>query len=81
MDCLNDTPATARALYQLSIDMDYADYGDDLNDTLNDLECALYQLKAICQNEYNSDYYRTLARCLDLITENTTLNENIFTGV
>lgn len=78
MNYLNDIQTTAKALYQLSIDMDYSDYSETTSDTLNDLENALYQLQAIARNSCNSDYFRTFARCLDLITENTTINENIF---
>ena len=77
---LPDTELTAKALYQLSIDMDYADYSEHLDNTLKDLELALFHIKTIAENEYNNDYFRTLARCLDLITEQTTINENIFTG-
>ncbi len=34
-------------------------------------ECteALYQLKAIAENPYNSDYYRTLYKVLERLTE------------
>ncbi len=75
---LSDIETTAKILYQLSMDMDYADYKEYLNDTLNDIQNALYQLKAICENDMNSDYYRTFARCLDLITENETINDMFF---
>ncbi len=77
---LDNIQETAKALYQLSIDMDYSDYSETLTETLTDIENALYYLKAICQNEYNNDYFRTFARCLDLITETTTINDNIFEG-
>jgi hypothetical protein len=78
---LDDIEATAKALYQHSIDMDYADYEEQQNDTLTDLQEALWQIKAIAQNEYNNDFWRTFARCLDLITENTIINETFFQGV
>lgn len=31
----------------------------------NDLEEALYQLHAICENEYNHDFYRVLYKALE----------------
>ena len=75
---LQDIETTAKVLYQLSIDMDYADYSENLQDTLADIEECLYHLRTICENNLNSDYFRTFARCLELITENTEINENIF---
>lgn len=78
---LNDIEATAKALYQHSIDMDYADYQEFLESDLNDLQEALWQIKAIAENEYNNDFWRTFARCLDLITESTAINDIFFQGV
>ena len=75
---LQDTETTAKVLYQLSMDMDYSDYSENLQDTLTDIEECLYHLRTICENDLNFDYFRTFARCLDLITENTEINENIF---
>lgn len=81
MRYLDDTETTAKVLYQLSIDMDYSDYKETQAQDLKDIEECLYHLKAICQNEYNHDYFRTFARCLDLITEHIEINENIFNGI
>ncbi len=36
---------------------------------INDCTEALYQLKAIAQNKYNSDYYRTLYAVLSKLME------------
>ena len=38
-------------------------------ETIKDVEEALYQLKAISENEYNADYYRTFWDVLQKITE------------
>lgn len=81
MGFLEDIETAAKVLYQLSIDMDYADYQESIDQSLSDLEDALYNIKAIADNELNSDYWRTFARCLDLITECTEINENIFEEV
>ena len=35
----------------------------------NQLEDALYQLMAICQNPYNMDHYRTFYNVLDELTD------------
>lgn len=75
---INDTMQSAKALYQLSIDLDFADYSEQLENILNDLENALYYINTLAKNPFNSEYFRTFARCIELITENTTLNENIF---
>lgn len=78
---LNDIETTAKALYQHSIDMDYADYQESLESDLNDLQEALRQIREIAQNEMNLDLWRTFARCLDLITESTAINNIFFQGV
>ena len=36
---------------------------------IKDCTDALYQLKAIAQNEYNSDFYRTFYAALSKLTE------------
>lgn len=77
---LNDIQTTAKALYQLSIDMDYADYSESIQNDLSDIESALCFIKAFSDNPLSVDYFRTFARCLDLITENTIINNNIFVG-
>lgn len=57
----------AEALYEQAKDMDYMDYEDEKEQVLADLEKALYDLMAICQNEYNHKYYSTLYRVLERI--------------
>lgn len=37
--------------------------------TVNDCEEAIYQLAAIAENPYNSDYYRTLYKVLEEIVK------------
>lgn len=37
-----------------------AEFWEEHSQELKDIETALYNLKAICENEHNSDYYRTL---------------------
>lgn len=39
------------------------------DETMKDTKEALYQLKAIASNEYNSDYYRTFWNVLQKITD------------
>lgn len=70
MDYITDIKATATTLYNLSCDMDFNDYADTRDNDLNDLENALYTLNENAKNPLNSDFYRTLAKCLELITEN-----------
>lgn len=36
----------------------------------DDIETALYNLKAVCQNEYNNDYFRKFLYILTKVTEN-----------
>ena len=57
----------AEALYEQAKDMNYMDYEDEKEEVLEDLEYALYVLKAICENEYNKECYRTLYRILERI--------------
>lgn len=75
---LIDTMETAKALYQLSCDIDFPYYAETQKQELSEIENALYHIKTICENDLNFDYWRTFARCLDSITEKTTINENIF---
>lgn len=35
----------------------------------SDIENAVYNLKAICENEYNSDFYRVFYKALEKLTE------------
>lgn len=57
----------AEALYEQAKDMDYIDYEDEKELVITDLENALYDLKAICENEHNKECYRTLYRILERI--------------
>ena len=42
--------------------------GENSLDIISGCINALYQLQAICQNEYNSEYYRTFYKMLEKIT-------------
>ena len=57
----------AARLYELCEDMDFMDYEDTKEQTINELTEALYQLKAMAQNEYNADYWRTLWNALQML--------------
>ena len=57
----------ANKLYELAKDMDYMDYEEEKEEILRDLENALYYLKAICENPYNNDYFRTFYKILENI--------------
>jgi hypothetical protein len=60
MEDIKSIEEVATILYNNAMDMDYMDYEDTKEEDLNDLQEALYYLKACAQNEYNSDYFRTL---------------------
>ena len=57
----------ADKLYEMAKDMDYMDYEEEEEQIKADIENALYNLKAIAQNEYNFDYYKTLWNILQRI--------------
>lgn len=38
------------------------------NKTVDELTNALYHIKALCENEYNSDYWRVFYKTLEEIT-------------
>ena len=57
----------AEKLYELAKDMDYMDYEDEEEQIKADIENAIYHLKAIAQNEYNADYFRTFYNILQRI--------------
>ena len=57
----------AERLYELAKDMDYMDYEDEEEQIKTDIEIAIYHLKAIAQNEYNADYFRTFYNVLQRI--------------
>ena len=54
----------AEKMLQNASDMDSADYEETRESEKEDIVNALYQLKAICENPYNSDYYRTFFNAL-----------------
>lgn len=58
----------AGALYESMKDMDWSDYDEENEIIINHLENALYYLKALCENEYNPDYFRTFYKALENIT-------------
>jgi hypothetical protein len=57
----------AKTLYDLSADMDAQDYEEQKEEELKDLTNALYDLKAICENEHNQNYWRTLWKALEML--------------
>ena len=65
-----DVEGIASTLYNMSIDLDNNDYQETKEKEINDIIEALYQLKAICENPYNKNYYRTFLFCLQAIAEN-----------
>lgn len=53
-------------LYPEEIAESICDYiGENGGETVGDVAEALNTLKAICENKYNSDYYRTFYKVLD----------------
>ena len=57
----------ANKLFELAKDMDFQDYEEEKKQILSDLENALYYLKAVAENPYNNEYFRTLYRILENI--------------
>ena len=57
----------ANNLYELQKDMDWMDYEEEKEEILQDLENALYYLKALCENPYNNDYFKTFYKILENI--------------
>lgn len=53
---------------------EYDEYGQE-NSIMKSVGEALYQLMAVCENEYNSDYYRDLWDVLQNLTENFQVEE------
>ena len=58
----------AEKLYYLSTDQDQADHEETKEQTIADLENAIYYLLATAQNKYNAEHFRTLYKCLETIT-------------
>ena len=54
----------AETMLQNANDMDSADYEETRESEKEDIVNVLYQLKAICENPYNNDYYRTFFNAL-----------------
>lgn len=54
----------ADKMIENSADMDFLDYAETIESEREDIINALYQLKAICENPYNKDYYRTFYNAL-----------------
>ena len=44
-------------------------YAVEEEECIKDVEKAVENLRAICENEYNSDYYRTLWKVLQKLTD------------
>lgn len=64
MENIKSVEELALILYENSKDMDFADYEDTKEKTLNELQEALYQIETIAKNEYNKDYWRTFWNAL-----------------
>lgn len=63
-----DTYEAALKLYNLSCDMDFQDYEEVKDQTIEEIEEALFHLKCIACNPHNKEYFRTFLKCLDTIT-------------
>ena len=64
MENIKSVEELALTLYNNAIDMDFMDYEDTKEQTLNELQEALYQIETIAKNEYNKDYWRTFWNAL-----------------
>ena len=64
MEDIKSVEELALTLYNNAMDMDFMDYEDTKEKTLNELQEALYQIEAIAKNEYNKDYWRTFWNAL-----------------
>lgn len=63
MDC----ETIAAKMHEAAKDMDFFDYAGEEAAEIEQLSEALYQVKAIAENPYNSDYWRAFASALMLI--------------
>ena len=54
-------------IIELAKDQDFNDYEETEEEERKQLENALYNIKAIAQNELNHDYWRTLWNALQRI--------------
>lgn len=62
-----DIEEIATGLYENMTDMDSYDYEEEKKQILSDIENALYNIKAIAQNDYNQNYWRTFWNALQLL--------------
>lgn len=67
MENIKSIEEITERLFELVADMDAHDYEDEQEKIKSDLENALYQLKALAQNEYNFEYWRTFWNVLQRI--------------
>lgn len=63
-----DIYAMATKLYQLCLDMDYADYEETIGQDINDIENALFYLKTASENPKNDPCFGALLSALAIIT-------------
>lgn len=64
MDYNVDIDKIANKLYELTKDLDFADYEENKEQEIGELTDAIYWIKAAAQNEYNANYWRTFFRAL-----------------
>lgn len=62
-----DINEIANTIYNKTLDMDANDYTENKEHEIAQLEEALYQIKAIAENDYNQDYWRTFWNALQLL--------------
>ena len=62
-----DINEIANILYNNTLDMDANDYIENKEHEIAQLEEALYHIKAIAENDYNQDYWRTFWNALQLL--------------
>ena len=67
LENIKDIEEIANRIIELSKDLDFADYEETEEEERKELENALYQLKAIAQNDLNKNYWRTLYNALQKI--------------
>lgn len=67
MENLKSIEEITERIIELSKDMDFADYKETEEEERKQLQDALYNIKAIAQNELNKDYWRTLWNALQRI--------------
>ena len=62
-----DTFEIANKLYELAKDMDWMDYEEEKERTINEIEQGIYYIRTMAENEYNADYFRTFYNILQAI--------------